>query len=204
MGINEAKIESYVNQLFTGEKKRVDAGERKKKERISPEDSQGKEIVRRCNAKCDGCDLPYTDPHKFNIHHIDGDPSNPLTPNLTLLCSNCHNTIHGRVNNQIKNYRLTQKQTGAGKTNVRKAPAKPKTIKVKCGFCKGSGKGLTGLYECPICHGEKEINVYDPPEKCKPCNGTGKDLPLSTMCPKCHGTGYRNTVPAKSIRSRKY
>jgi len=55
--INEAKRESYVKRLFIGEKKRVDSGERKKKERISPDDAQGKEVVRKCKAKCDMCGL---------------------------------------------------------------------------------------------------------------------------------------------------
>ncbi|KAF5087784.1 hypothetical protein DSECCO2_45550 [anaerobic digester metagenome] len=191
MVINETKRESYVKRLFLGEKKRVDSGERKKKERISPDDAQGKEIVRKYKAKCDVCSLPYTDPHQFAIHHINGDPEITITRNLTLLCSNCHNGIHGTVDSQIKDYKNNQKKIAGEKQSL---SIKPKKTKVKCGFCRGSGKGLTGFYHCPVCQGEGQIEVFSPPEKCRVCKGTGKDSLGITTCQKCGGTGYTNTT----------
>jgi hypothetical protein len=192
--INEAKRESYVKRLFIGEKKRVDSGERKKKERISPDDAQGKEVVRKCKAKCDMCGLSYTDPHQFAIHHINGDPEITVTRNLTLLCSNCHNGIHGSVDSQIKDYKNNQKTAVGGKQDPPKKSSKPKKVEVKCGFCGGSGKGLTGLYLCPVCQGERKIEVFSPPEKCRVCKGTGKDPLGITTCQKCGGTGYKNAT----------
>ena len=204
MNIDEAKQESYVKRLLRGEKKRVDSGKGKKEERISPDDAQGKEIVRKCKAKCDVCSLPYTDPHKFNVHHIDGEPDNTLTRNLTLLCSNCHNSIHGRVDSLIKDYKNTQKKAGVAMASAQRKPAKQqKTVKVNCRFCNGSGRGLTGLYPCPVCHGNREIEVYPPPETCTFCQGTGKNLPASVLCPMCGGTGYKNPVSGTSIRKRR-
>lgn len=194
MAVNETKRESYVKRLFVGEKKRVDSGERKKKERISPDDAQGKEIVRIYKAECDVCGLPYTDPHQFAIHHINGDPNITVTRNLTLLCSNCHNGIHGSVDSQIKDYKNYQREAAGEKQNLPKKSTKPNKIEVNCGFCRGSGKGLTGFYLCPVCQGEGQIEVFSPPVKCRVCKGTGKDPLGVTTCQKCSGTGYKNAA----------
>ena len=194
MKINDKKRSYYVERLFIGEKKRVDSGKGEKKERISPDDAQGKEVVRRCKAKCDICGLSYMDPHQFAIHHINGDPEITAVQNLTLLCSNCHNSIHGSVNSRIKDYMNEQKRTVGRNQNTPKKTTKPKIVRVNCGLCGGSGRGLTGLYLCPVCQGEKQIEVFNPPEKCRPCEGTGKRLPTTMMCRKCDGTGYTNAV----------
>jgi len=191
---NEVKYNSYIGKLYEGEKKRADSGERRKEERISPEDAQGKEIVRKYSAKCDVCGLPYVDPAQFDIHHINGDPSSTVTRNLVLLCKNCHGSVHGRVNSLIKDYKNEKKETSSGRRSVSKKKTKPKTIKIDCRFCNGRGKGLTGLYLCPVCDGDGQIEVFNPPEKCRPCNGTGKNLSGTMMCQKCGGTGYTNTV----------
>ena len=194
MAVNETKRESYVQRLFTGEKKRVDSGKKEIKERISPNDAQGKEIVRKCKAKCDVCGLSYVDPSQFVIHHINGDPNITVARNLTLLCSNCHNSIHNTVNSQIKDYKNEQKRTTSGKQNIPKKTPGPKIVKVDCRFCGGTGKGLTGFYLCPVCQGKGQVEVFSPPEKCRPCNGTGKDLLGTTTCRNGGGTGYTNTV----------
>lgn len=192
MVVNETKRESYVQRLFAGERKRVDLGKKGNKERISPSGAQGKEIVRKYKAKCDMCGLSYMDPSQFVIHHINGDPSITGTQNLALLCSNCHNSIHNTVNSQIKDYMNDQKRTTSGKQNIPKKTPRPKMVKVDCGFCGGTGRGLTGFYHCPVCQGERQIEVFSSPEKCRVCNGTGKDLLGTTTCRKCGGTGYTN------------
>lgn len=188
MGIDEAKMDYYAQRLYAGGKKRIKLGESEKKERISPVDALGKEVVRKCGAKCDVCNLLYKDPSEFDIHHIDGDSSNTTLRNLTLVCKNCHGRVHGRVRNKLKEY--AKNSTIEGNKNSQK------TVKVKCGFCGGSGRGLTGLYSCPVCKGAKMIEVYDPPKKCTFCDGTGTHL-LSLgdpTCPECGGKGYTNAV----------
>ena len=71
---------------------------------------------------------------------------------------------------------------------------RPKTIKLKCGFCGASGRRPNEPFKtCPVCRGRKYnvFNVPPKPEICSVCNGSGRELGFSLQPdPNCRGTGY--------------
>lgn len=102
---------NLVERLYKGEKKRIDSGGRAKSERVQLESVQGKEVIKKCRGKCTICGFEYIKkPHQFEIHHIDGDPSNTVVANLTLLCVTHHKTIHAEVKTKIADYKAKKKQ----------------------------------------------------------------------------------------------
>ena len=65
-------------------------------------------------------------------------------------------------------------------------------VKIKCAFCKGTGKdpfGLSKLSDCPVCHGKGMAKVKKPYEKCKACDGGGVYIRSHLYCWPCRGTG---------------
>ncbi|EJG07676.1 HNH endonuclease [Methanofollis liminatans DSM 4140] len=189
----------FVDRLYKEELKRLDSGERKK-DRVKVDSAQGKTVIQKCGGKCVlECGLLYAEnPHGFDIHHINGDPEDTRTQNLTLMCKTCHGTIHGDVGTKIANYKAKMnKKNDAGTSKTSKKPVKQKIVSVDCSYC--GGRGALSLFQgCPSCHGEGTVQVYYPPEKCTVCKGSGKDpdsiLPLPDPCRHCHGTGYQNVV----------
>lgn len=185
----------FVDRLYKGELKRIKSGERKKKERIDPDSAQGKDVIQKCKGKCVLCDSLYTvDPHTFAIHHINGNPQDTQTRNLTLMCSNCHNSIHGEVDKKTRNYKASTSNKKSDESSVVK---KQKIVSVNCPLCEGSGTWPDILVPCPACRGKGKVQVYDPPKKCTVCGGSGgKPVGLFGFdpCENCGGTGYQNAV----------
>ena len=72
---------------------------------------------------------------------------------------------------------------------------RPRTIKKRCAFCRGSGRALNDqLKNCPVCRGRTFNVFYIPPNPhiCRACGGSGQELGFSLQPdPACGGTGWR-------------
>lgn len=67
------------------------------------------------------------------------------------------------------------------------------TKSIKCAFCKGRGIDPFGIMSklayCPVCKGNKKVEVIEPFVDCKFCKGSGV-YPASRMsCTACNGKG---------------
>lgn len=67
------------------------------------------------------------------------------------------------------------------------------TKKIRCNFCKGTGKDPFGqLYPgstCQVCNGRKEIYVSTPYNTCTYCHGRGVAFSMQNTCTICNGRG---------------
>lgn len=61
---------------------------------------------------------------------------------------------------------------------------------VRCGFCRGSGRGHSSVATCPSCSGRGLLELPEPVIRCAFCGGTGRAEPhTATTCPSCRGRG---------------
>ena len=65
------------------------------KKRIPVGQSTRTKLLIRAKGKCEKCHNSLTG-IKPHIHHKDGDPKNNKMFNLTVLCPNCHSTVHDK------------------------------------------------------------------------------------------------------------
>ena len=69
------------------------------------------EVILRAKGRCEVCGKPGTEVHHkihLTLDNVD-DPSIALNlDNLLLLCKECHNKMHGRVNGKQTKYKLTE------------------------------------------------------------------------------------------------
>ena len=121
--IKEAGLKKYGDKLYRGElalyKKKLaerpdfDFGAYyesvKKPERVGKTTSQARQVKARdkmCKI-CSDKDCLYEG--TYNIHHINGDRSKTVVPNLLLVCSRCHKRLHTYANAKLRDYKVTNK-----------------------------------------------------------------------------------------------
>lgn len=82
----------------------------------------------------------------------------------------------------------------------------PDTQKIRCAFCKGTGKDPFGqLYPgstCQVCSGRKEIYVSTPYETCTYCHGSGVAFSMQNTCTVCNGKGVVSLGPKETKRGK--
>jgi len=73
------------------------------KKRTTPTPAMKKKLQAEIDSKCPFCD--NLDVEIFEFHHIDGDRSNTIAPNLIMICPNCHSKIDKAIitTEQVKN-----------------------------------------------------------------------------------------------------
>lgn len=81
----------------------------------------------------------------------------------------------------------------------------PKSEKIRCGFCKGTGKDPFGqLYPgstCQVCKGRKEIYIQAPYKTCVYCHGSGAAFSMQNTCTVCNGRGVVSLETKKKGKS---
>ena len=140
--INEKKLEAYANKLYRGDlaryKEKLESNDmfsmslfskqENRIERIPPSKPQEKTTIKNCKGKCVICGKEYKDRDDFDFHHINGDRSKTITPNLALVCLGCHRKIHTRAKSKLKDYKVGQ---GGKKPNPTYGLPEIKPIKIK-------------------------------------------------------------------------
>lgn len=75
--------------------------------------------------------------------------------------------------------------------------------KLKCAFCKGTGKDpfdlLSELANCQVCSGIGEVTVEEPTVKCAYCQGSGVHPNSRLSCSACGGKGVITYRSGKDI-----
>lgn len=111
---NKRRLNSLVNVLTKNEIKRIGT---KKEKREPIHRQQEQDVIDKCDKKCWICGRKYDKPRQFKFHHKDGNPANTQVPNLILLCSGCHDEVHGKSEVQVKEYKIKIKNNNI---NVKK------------------------------------------------------------------------------------
>jgi len=80
-----------------------------------------------------------------------------------------------------------------------------KLVRKPCAYCNGTGEVNVGtfvpVYEtCPVCKGNKVVQVPSNYTKCKICDGTGRQnvgefVERFERCKNCKGTGWAPPPP---------
>lgn len=94
------------------------------------------------------CSLCKEKEKKLRIHHIDGDCSNNLLKNLSLLCSGCHSKEHRKIRDKLK------------------------VKKIVCEYCNyvWEHKGNNPFVTCPSCLKKTENNKINTMEENEDAN----------------------------------
>ena len=100
-------------------------------------------------------------------------------------CKNCGNKL--------------SRSAGEQELSTEKLVTKP------CAYCDGTGEAnvgeLTPVYRtCPVCKGNREVQVPGNYTRCQICDGTGKEdigesIPVFERCKNCKGTGWASHPP---------
>ncbi len=87
--------------------------------------------------------------------------------------------------------------------NARPADKAVPPRRVKCAFCKGTGRDpygiLSEISNCQVCKGHKTVEVRTPYVACLYCKGTGRQRHTRLTCSACRGTGVI-TLPGPTTR----
>ena len=66
--------------------------------------------------------------------------------------------------------------------------------KIKCAYCKGTGKMPSdNRVPCRVCEGKGLITVEGEAKQCPECGGTGRTQESKLPCLSCRGKGVVNT-----------
>ena len=66
--------------------------------------------------------------------------------------------------------------------------------KIKCAYCKGTGKMLSdNRIPCYVCAGKSFVTVEEEAKQCSECGGTGKTKESKLPCLRCKGKGVVKT-----------
>ncbi|CAD6494632.1 MAG: hypothetical protein LAKADJCE_00871 [Candidatus Argoarchaeum ethanivorans] len=129
MVLNKSKLEEYANKVYRGDLRRFKEKQKKdasftfdlfftqeskatKGKRVATSLSQGKVVIDKYK-KCAICGKKYDDPDDFQIHHVNGDRSYPVTSNLVLLCHSCHKKVHNHARSKLQDYKRKKKSTSS-------------------------------------------------------------------------------------------
>ncbi len=99
----------------------------------------------------------------------------------------------------------TKLSGSAGEHEEHKGLSTDKLVTKPCAYCDGTGEAdvgeLTPVYrKCPVCKGNREVQVPSNYTKCQICDGTGKEdvgesIPVFERCKNCKGTGWAPPPP---------
>jgi 5-methylcytosine-specific restriction endonuclease McrA len=120
---NKRRLNVLVIELTKEEIKRIDINTKKGK-RVPIHRLQEQEVIDKYDKKCWICGRKYDKPRQFKFHHKDGNPANTQVPNFILLCSGCHDEVHGQSEVQVKEYKIKMKNKVI--TNPKKKPEQSK------------------------------------------------------------------------------
>ncbi|MBN2489147.1 MAG: HNH endonuclease [Methanosarcinaceae archaeon] len=130
MALDKTKLESYAKKVYNGDLKRFKEKQKKessftfdlflkneskatKEKRVNLNSSIEKVVIEDCKKQCVICGKEYNDPDDFDIHHVNGDRSNPDTSNLVLVCQSCHKKLHRHARVKLSNYKAKNKNSSS-------------------------------------------------------------------------------------------